>query len=371
MRKLSLLFILFCLFSCRNIRQAQTGKKINLEISKEIELLTVIQLMSNYPLLSKTETDLKTKTETFFKPYQQDPVILHFLSMASKTIEGKTKFSYFSFDKPIDIIMHYSLSKEKIITNPTQDNASYSIYTQKKDSLQMFLELYQDFYKKSSFESYFASNAVIYQALIDLVETAINEEYLIETIESFYGETRQSYNVILSPLQNAGGYSIKMDDTLYAVVGAGLVKDSMPHFDIECLKKELILHEFSHSFCNPIVDNHINELNFMENSEEGFRFKMASLGYHNNKSILYEYFVRACVIRMVNTLYGTVESENLLNEEVKKGFYLMPAFDRSLKEYKNSRELYPTLELYMPKLISQIKTAANDELRNRHTVYNK
>ncbi len=355
MKNTTLLFILSFLLSYGVNAQLHPGKKINLEISKEIELLTVIQLMSNYPLLSKTETDLKSKTESFFTPCKQDSVIPFFLSMASKEIEGKTKFSYFSFDKPIDLVMHYSLSKKKIIKVPTKDNASYNIFVDKNDSLLTFLQLYQDFYESSNFESYFKSNSTIYQHLIDSVDKELDKADLIGTLERFYGETRQSYNIILSPLQNAGGYSVKMNDTLYAIVGAGLVKDSSPYFDIEYLKKELILHEFSHSFCNPIVDKYIEELNFMENSEKDFRFKMASLGYHNHKSILYEYLVRACVIRMVNTLYGNEECERLLIEEVRKGFYMMPVFNEGLKHFENNRKLYTTLEQYFPTLISKIK----------------
>lgn len=359
MRHIALLFIIYFLISCGANRQSQPEKKIKLKISKEIEMLTVIQLISNYPLISKTETDLKNKTNSYFTQYNQHSVVPYFLSMASKTVYGKTKFSYFSFDKPIDLVMHYSLSKKKMIKQPTEDNASHYIFINKNDSLLKFLQLYQEFYKKTDFESYFKSNSTTYKDLIDSVDKELNKENLIETLESFYGETRQSYNVILSPLQNAGGYSVKMNDTLYAIVGAGLVKDSTPYFDMEYLKKELILHEFSHSFCNPIIDKHIEELNFMESSEKDFKFKMAKLGYHNNKSILYEYLVRACVIRMVNTLYGKEEYDRLLNEEVKKGFYIMPAFNRSLEHYENNRELYPTLEQYIPELISKIKTTSN------------
>jgi len=331
-----------------------------LKISKEIELLTTIQLLSKYPLLSKTENDLKTKTLLFFDQHKQDSIVPFFLSMASKKIDGKTKFNYFSFDKPIDLIVHYSLDKSKLINYPTKNNASFEIFKEKKESLFRFLELYQNFYTTANFEDYFESNSTLYNELIDTVTKELSNEDLIGTLEQFYGKSQQSYNIILSPLQNAGGYSVKIKGDLIAVVGAGLTKDSTPLFDVEYLKKELILHEFSHSFCNPIINKYMEELNFMEDTEGNFRFKMASLGYHSKESILYEYLVRACVIRMVNTLYGKEESEKLLNEESGKGFYLMQVFNEGLKHYENNRNTYSTLEKYFPELIYRIKAASNN-----------
>jgi len=358
MKYSTILLILFFLQSC-DTPKSNKEKKIKLKISKEIELLTTNQLISKYPLLSKTDTDLKTKTFTYFNQYKQDTIVPLFLSMASKKINGKTKFGYFSFDKPIDLIAHYSLDKSKMINYPIKNNASFEIFKDKKDSLLQFLKLYQDFYKTSNFDEYFSSNRPLYKELIDTVEKELNNENLIGTLEQFYGKTQKSYNVILSPLQNAGGYSVKIKNDLIAIVGAGLINGLKPKFDIEYLKKELILHEFSHSFCNQIINKYMDELIFMEDLDENFRFKMASLGYHQKESILYEYLVRSCVIRMVNTLYGQEESENLLNQEIDNGFYLMPDFNEALKFYESNRNKYKTLEEYFPELISRLKIASN------------
>jgi hypothetical protein len=82
-------------------------------------------------------------------------------------------------------------------------------------------------------------------------------------MESFYGRSQKSYNIVLVPLYNGVGFGnslICADDQreIYNVMGPQKVVANMPLFGDEYYLKYMIRHEFSHPFINPLTDKHWN-----------------------------------------------------------------------------------------------------------------
>ncbi len=119
-----------------------------------------------------------------------------------------------------------------------------------------------------------------------------------------------------------------------------------------------LIHEFSHSFVNHLVDNNIKALE--ESGRKLFepvQEKMRKQNYGSWNIMMYETLVRVSVIKyMKDHNYSPMDIKKEINSQLSLGYLWIEDLLTEIEEYDRKRKEYPTLESYMPRIIDAFQT---------------
>jgi hypothetical protein len=114
-----------------------------------------------------------------------------------------------------------------------------------------------------------------------------------------------------------------------------------------------VVHEFTHSYANPLVDQHLRDLEDAgRNLWPRVADRMRRQAYGNWETMMRETLVRACVIRYVNRYQGADAARKAISEEEARGFLWMSRLVPVLARYEQQRDTARTLEAWMPQVVS-------------------
>jgi hypothetical protein len=141
----------------------------------------------------------------------------------------------------------------------------------------------------------------------------------------------------------------------YAMVGMEFCNDQGdPLFDPRLLV--LAAHEFCHSFTNPIVNEHLEQVRpAAERFHAAHAEQMRRIGYPGWRSVMYETAVRVCVASFVRNV---IEPQHpglyrlYLQRETGFGFTWIKEMDTLLQTYEANREQYPTFSSFFPQIVT-------------------
>jgi hypothetical protein len=231
-----------------------------------------------------------------------------------------------------------------------------------KDKSDKFILLLNDFYTNTDFHKFFTQNKNLY-SLAEERFTAIVNEIDVPWFERFFGERiNGTYQIIIGMATNGNNYGpsvnyLSGNKEVYSVVGAWQMDSlGLPVFAKERYA-QLVIHEFSHSFCNHLVDQHFSE---MKKAAKGFYkqvdTQMELQHYGSAEMMMYETMVRASTIQYLKEHHL---DENKLNSmvayEQSNGFMLIKQMLNAFEKYQDSRSKYATLNAYMSEIIGLLK----------------
>ncbi|MBN2892055.1 MAG: DUF4932 domain-containing protein [Bacteroidales bacterium] len=178
-------------------------------------------------------------------------------------------------------------------------------------------------------------------------------------------------NLIINMLNGPNNYSstlTKNDGSIerYSIIGTFL-KDSlgMPRYSNEYA--EVVIHEYNHSFCNPLIDKHYEELK--NSALKMFRVVLKTIkkyNYRSEKSMLYETLVRANVIRYAYSNWGEEKAKHLMCKDMFKGFIIIDEVVDLLSIYENNREKYPILDSFMPEITNLFDSLNYEKIKTEY-----
>ena len=218
------------------------------------------------------------------------------------------------------------------------------------------------FYKESDFEKFFRNQEPFYKETCNLftekVLSLINESWYTE----FYGtESGESFNVIIGFLTGGCNYGPTLERPgrareVYAILGyvvqpeSGIMFVEHPEY-----YRNLLIHEFNHSFVNPMLavnDFHERMSGPAEKLFDRTSTLMSIQAYNDWESVINESIVRAAVATYFLDNGTEDDVRGSINEEMKVGFSWMPQLVGKMNYYRNNRDRYPTFASYYPELIS-------------------
>ena len=336
-------------------------KELKIYTDERIELLTVIQYLSDYPILNQSENlAYKKEIERYFKPYKNHNAIL-----LNKAIYRK----FLGFDRAVNYILHYDLPNFNLVSDFNKVELENLNATKSQDTLEIIRQEFKDFYKKSNFNKFFKSHSKFYKKINKPVIDELQKYEVINILENHYGQKNDSYSIILSALLHNGGYASDInkgnDKYLYAIIGP--IYDSInkyPVFDTKTILSEYIIHEFSHSFCDSLIDKYDEELKVSECLLKPIEKSIKSQGYKGWKNCLQEHLVRANEIVLNEIVFGKEKSETLYKEFVEKDswIYLKGIVPIIRNVYLTDRKKYETQDQIMKLIIEYL----NNEKKNCH-----
>lgn len=252
------------------------------------------------------------------------------------------------------------------------DQSYYINFSKTKDAQEakknviLFLEGFNAFSKEINFDQYMMDSKIYYEKSIAEIRKALPKYDFIDAMEKFYRTEFDSYSLIPSlTIPKGMGFGIKYTrnkkTNVFNVFGA---LDFQNFTDFENLKmgfangqrlRELSVHEFGHSFVNPIVGRLPEEIfKKTEKLFEPLQSRMEEQGYNNWKVCLYEHFVRAGEVFISERLGDKEGTEKLKKEYIQdRQFKHIPTILAELEKFNSGeyKSYFETVQRTMDKLM--------------------
>lgn len=355
MKKIALSFLMF--FATLNVYSQ--GNRLTPIVDERAELLGVVFRLANADeYVNNTLPNYSKEIDAYFANFKNHDVVKF-----AQQVRAKRGVSY---DAVMSMAINIDITDSiRFLPNASIDNldSRWGVKNAK-----IFLEFLNRFYRESNFHQFYQNHSELYSIAIDRFNYLL-KKMDIPWFDNFYGvKTNGAFNIILS-LTNWGNYGPKITyndghENLYAIMGVSEV-DSIGNPIFSESVFEIIVHEFSHSFCNPLVDEHYSLLwrearrLYKENSE-----LFNEQAYSDSKTVMYEMLVRACVIKYFQ--YKN-ESEKFINRlityEKGNGFLWIDKLVSWLDIYLENKDKYPTLNSFIPVIARMSKDLSFEQVK--------
>lgn len=195
-----------------------------------------------------------------------------------------------------------------------------------RDHISQLLRALRAYASESEFLSYFHNQRRDYFLHI-LGNAAYNFRNvpIVPTLEDYYDQRAESYVLWLNLVGAYGNFGTPIQDNkgfeVHAVVEPTAMVSGIPSFHDSPMLVDLVLHEFSHGFINPYLQDTLQEHEGFREKFDMIREKMIEQGYATWDAALNEHLVRAAVIHLSGIIYGRGLAQHLFSRTVyARGF---------------------------------------------------
>ncbi len=225
-----------------------------------------------------------------------------------------------------------------------------------KESASAFLKVVQQFRTESGFDEFFAAHsklfATVESRMSDLLARKLHSEWFTE----FFGSNAGASFTVHPGLLLGGcnyGEGVRLVDApeeITPCIGCWEYDDDgVPIFPDDVLST--IVHEFCHSYANPVIDAHFADLEKQGDSIfPSVATVMAQQAYATWKIVLYESLVRASVVRYLAKFEDAAAVEKELAEQEQRGFTWVRDLSALLAQFEQQRAKYPNLGAFAPRI---------------------
>ncbi|MHA2499551.1 MAG: DUF4932 domain-containing protein, partial [Candidatus Hodarchaeales archaeon] len=269
----------------------------------------------------------------------------------------------FTYEAPINFICHFGPPPDFV----QRYNYSWLVFKGvDQTELNSLAEAFRTFAVETNFMTFYANHQSFYEE----IETTINAEQnwteVRVLLERFSGEWRASYSVILAPfLFPGGGYGGWVENTngthVLCVILTSSIQNELPAFGPAASIKYLALHEFAHSFVNPVVDRHLGEILDYGELFMPVVANMSQMGYGVWPTMLSETLVRAFTVWAYGEEYGAESADTKLAYEEGLGFYFIREIYNAYREFMAKRDKYPAWEDFFPEIVRVLENVATSD----------
>jgi len=327
---------------------------IVVKVDERMELLAVVQHFTTWAKKVHTKLDLsyKTDVDNYFSKFSTHRAVVLSESLSNNN---------FSYDAPPAFVLYHSFLPDFKQITP------YSDYLKnragKKDNLKDFAQALHDFAIDSRFLDFFNTHKDYYKQITDSIKRELPDLNYIKIIENYYGSFNKSYTIIVTPLFHSGGYGstiyTEQGELIYSIQGPAKSINGFPLFGGQEWFENVTLHEFSHSFINPITNNNLSAINKYSKLFLPVEMVMKNMAYDNWQPCVNEHLVRVCVARLNGSLNGEDKKRLILENEFKRGFIYIYELDSTMSEYENYRDKYKTFEDFYSEIVKCFSNISN------------
>ncbi|MFC1502162.1 DUF4932 domain-containing protein, partial [bacterium] len=323
----------------------------NITVDPRIELISIVLFLANekYADLNTHETDYRIDVQEHFNQFSNHQAVI---------LCRELHKSGFHYDAPPALVLYHS-----DLPDFKQETEYPDRLVQRAGSIEKlneFTSALRDFVKISQFEDFFNAHQSYYNVLTHNVNKILQDQISFkERLEDFYGESKHSYQIILGPLIKGGGYGPQIiknnKKEIYCIMGPqsqeGIQKNL---FGDLTWFAYIPYHEFSHSYVNPVTDQHRTVLEEYDGLFTVLKDTMRSQAYHSWITCINEHLVRTNVVRLFVKIFPDsfyIVEPMLLAQERGRGFIFIDELNNLMKEYEQDREKYPDYQSFYPRII--------------------
>jgi len=356
-KSITIIFILLlCLLVIEAGCQAEPQEEkppssLKVTVDPRVELVSIIFYLAGNPEYNKCRIPGYLKdVDQHFGSFRDHEVVSYASSLRSN--------NGVSYNAPMDVAVRVSDTgefKEKISFEPLPENMDRR-WT--PECARTFSNAAKSFAADTDFEKFFAEHSSLYDEVTGRMEDLLAGENIESWLKGFYGKkSTANFTVIIGMLTGGHCYGAQLEKNdsgeaeFYCIMGVWK-KDlkGIPRFDKSFIP--FIVHEFCHSYVNPLVVKHSSELQAPGEKIYGsVEEQMRSMAYTDWKIMMFEYMVRASVIRFIRAHDGEKAAQSKIKEEKNNGFKHIEGLTGLLGEYEAQRDTYPDLDSFFPKIV--------------------
>lgn len=323
---------------------------IQVSVDPRVELMSIIFHLAGHKEYNEGYIESYNKdVENHFSEYRRHPVV----KLASK-LRRKRGISY---NAPMALAIHITDIIKLEERTPFNSNPIGLDKRWKINEAREFLEKARKFIKETDFDKFNKSHQPLYNEIKNRMKKVLITEVNLTWFDNFFGaKPGANFHVILAMVNGGSCYGVRIrikdSEDLYCILGVWMFdEDGIPQFDKSVIPT--VIHEFCHSYCNPLVDAHSTELEVVgKRIYLSVRKKMKRMAYGNWLSMMYESLVRASVVRYLMTNEGSEVVKKHVYQEISKGFLWMKELTELLGEYESHRDQYTTVNDFFPKIVN-------------------
>lgn len=221
-----------------------------------------------------------------------------------------------------------------------------------------FITTLRQFVIDTRFGDFFAGHRSLYDSTESRLRAFLAKNVHLPWFTTFFGEAPTARFFAVPGMCNGGanyGPRIQLRDNTeerYAILGMSESDSAdIPVMSLSGLP--VVIHEFNHSFVNPVIARHLSA--FRANGEllladPSIRRMFAAQAYDNWRTVINESVVRAVVVRYLRATQGDSVGRAELATQYGRGFLWIRSLDSSLAVFERSRGRYARFEDYVPRL---------------------
>lgn len=252
------------------------------------------------------------------------------------SLAGKMDYStivnmmYFLPDFPLDPDYVFPLDQATVLGFESQDEMN---------TLQELVSTVNGFYIDSDFDTIWSALEPYRKEALGVLNEMRPPTIFMETIESFYGSTFNSYEIVPSlTIWSGPGWGLTDSNRDKATFVLGPLRKNYVFDDTNF--ESLAIHEFGHSFVNGIVLKNTDVLDQTKSLFTTIQPEMVPQGYSNWNTCMIEHFVRAGEIIVMAQLGDHKKSKALLEDyKVNRNFIYLEFIVEKLNDYRLKRKL--------------------------------
>ncbi|MFT3676085.1 MAG: DUF4932 domain-containing protein [Chitinophagaceae bacterium] len=346
MRKLCLAALLLALV------QLTYAQALTPSVDKRIEILSIVSRLAGYEEYSSGDAEKYVAAiHAHFDTYKTDTLIGYAVAVREQLGIG--------FDAVMSFAVNLKQKGQKFSLQPNWQKGLDKRWT--PEAVREYVRLLNQFYKITKAETFFSQQKPYYEKVTSAfgqVLARFNQSWY----QQYYGIAPKDQFTIVVGCGNGGGNygpSVELKNKthqVYAIMGSwSFDKEGNPVFK-EQNYLPTVIHEFNHSFINPLLTKHENNTDLQKSMQtllDTMRTEMEQQAYRNWHTVLNESLVRASVVRYL--MKNNATDQSVADEEtiiqLNRGFLWMKDLVNLLGQYENNRGQYPTIDAFYPAII--------------------
>ena len=317
------------------------SKNYGLSVNPALECLGVIYVLSEFELNTpRSNRKYLASIKGFFHDFENHELIVKFKELLLR--------DSFKYDAPVEMFL--CMSKGVKPSNELLARANITMKEYKE-----IIKLVKNFLIVSNFEKFIARNEKYYSAGVAKFSEDMSLYNPVKYLFEFIGDYRSDLNVTLMYGVCTANYGINVEG-LYCCVRAYNKSRSTNEIDFAydpAYMTTLILHEFAHSFINPITSEYKKELSKV--NKEKFRVILVNNPYGDNVEVA----INEIVIRAIECCYIKDNFKSLYfnfkKAYIDEGFTQISDLEVLYDKYLSKKQKYKTLKENYPIIINYFK----------------
>lgn len=343
-------------------QQRKTESQIRVEVSEAVELMSILARTAGNKEYNMDMAGQYTKdTEVWFAPYKQHAAVVCFQNLRDQY--------GISYDAVMSMAIHLDIDggKVKFLGEQADLEKRWS-----NVDIDDFIDKLNTFYTDTRFHNFFEQHRMFYDEGLKEYEANVMTYFHQEWYARFYGTApTDRFRIVIGFTCGGGNYGPSRQlpgqpREAYAICGYYINPQTGKPYGEGANMATTLIHEFNHSFVNPLLNNETNASLIATTGQKLHKFSayaMERQAYSDWQTVINESIVRAAVILyMLDQDFDQKQVLSELANQVCRSFNWMPELVASLRYYAAHRDQYPTLNDYYPEIARCLSKYIEDEV---------
>ncbi len=340
---------------------AQEKSGIQISADPRVELMSIVfRLAGNQEYnMANSKCPYTEAVDEYFMIYKNHPLI-----QTARRLREKYGVSY---DAPMSLAVHIDNVPSLALRVPLRPHPAKLDKRWQADEIKLFLGQARDFVEKSGFMAFHQQHKHTYLGFNRHLQAKIQGRNIISWFDGLFGaKPGLQTRLVLSAINGGSSYGatfMRPDASaeVYSIIGMHQYdQKGMPVFTDFVFA--LIVHEFAHSYVNPLV---LGSQDLLKNSVSRlfqlYRDQMKASAYGTWQIMACETLVRAVVQLYLRDQNRPGDAARHLEKMKQRGFAWVGKLADLLERYRKQRPKQDDLKPFLPQLAAFFKVTVRDE----------